>query len=501
MATAAWRRTPLALLLASLLAAAGARAQAPHVGPSWDLSHGRLQAPPGGARLRHADGTPFVWIGDTAWELFHRLDRDEAERYLEDRRRKGFTVIQAVALAELGGLDVPNAYGHLPLVGGDPARPDTVPGPRNDYWDQVDWIVGRAAEKGMYVGLLPTWAEWVTPRFARAPTFQTPRQAYEYGRFIGRRYRSRTNVIWILGGDRLPDERPEGIAIWRAMAEGVADGVNGDSGFDGRAEYGSTLMSYHAFPSSSRWFHQDEWIDAHMWGTYHFRRDDPRSYEAVLSDLALPGRKPTINGEPPYEDHPIDWKPEGGWFDDFDVRQAAYWSFLAGAAGYTYGAHPVWQFHERGRKPASPTRHTWTEVLGLPGAWQMLHLRRLLQSRPFADFRPDQALIVEGQARGGGHLRAGRGEDYLLVYAPTGRSFTLLHGRITGAAIRAWWFDPRTGQAREIGRFANAGTQAFDPPGEEGRGNDWLLVVDDASRGYAAPGAPVDLPSRRLSGG
>jgi len=57
-----------------------------------------------------ADGRPFFWLGDTAWELFHRLNREEATRYLEDRASKGFTVIQAVALAELDGLNTPNAY-------------------------------------------------------------------------------------------------------------------------------------------------------------------------------------------------------------------------------------------------------------------------------------------------------------------------------------------------------------------------------------------------------
>src|SRR3954469_6379196 len=70
------------------------------------------------------DGSPFFYLGDTAWELFHRLDRDEAGRYLADRAAKGFTVIQAVVLAELDGLHAPNAYGHTPLKEDNPARPD-----------------------------------------------------------------------------------------------------------------------------------------------------------------------------------------------------------------------------------------------------------------------------------------------------------------------------------------------------------------------------------------
>src|SRR5918999_4864053 len=89
----------------------------------------RLQVSDNKRFLIRSDGSPFFYLGDTAWELFHRLNREEADRYLEDRARKGFTVIQAVALAELDGHSDPNPYGHLPLVNLDPARPAVEDGP------------------------------------------------------------------------------------------------------------------------------------------------------------------------------------------------------------------------------------------------------------------------------------------------------------------------------------------------------------------------------------
>src|SRR5579871_4511620 len=79
-----------------------------------------------------SDGKPFFYVGDTAWELFHRLNREEADRYLEKRAKQGFTVIQAVAIAEFDGLTVPNAYGDVPFDGLDPARPN------KNYWTHVD---------------------------------------------------------------------------------------------------------------------------------------------------------------------------------------------------------------------------------------------------------------------------------------------------------------------------------------------------------------------------
>ncbi len=83
----------------------------------------RLQVSGNKRFLVTADKQPFFWLGDTAWELFHRLNREDAERYLKNRASKRFTVIQAVALAELDGLTVPNAYGHVPLRNNDPTQP------------------------------------------------------------------------------------------------------------------------------------------------------------------------------------------------------------------------------------------------------------------------------------------------------------------------------------------------------------------------------------------
>ena len=32
-----------------------------------------------------ADGAPFFYLGETAWELFHRCTREEADLLLSDR--------------------------------------------------------------------------------------------------------------------------------------------------------------------------------------------------------------------------------------------------------------------------------------------------------------------------------------------------------------------------------------------------------------------------------
>jgi hypothetical protein len=418
--------------------------------------------------LVQADGKPFFYLADTAWELFHRLDRDETKHYLDDRARKGFTVIQAVALAEFDGLTVPNRYGHLPLKDNDPAKPGEA------YFQHVDWVVDQAAARGLVVALLPTWGDKVNKKWGKGPEIFTPANALTYGEFLGKRYRDRP-VIWVLGGDRNP-EKPQHADVYRALAKGLRSG-------DG----GRHLLTYHPMggSSSSRFFHKDEWLSFNMLQSGHDR--DRPNYERIAHDYGLAPAKPCLDGEPVYEDHPLGFNPKNGYADDLDVRKACYWALFAGACGHTYGCHDVWQFLEKGRPPITHARTPWWKALDLPGAAQVGHARRLVESRPYLEGVPDQKLLASPAGKGGDHVRATRGRDgsYAFVYIPSGREVTIDLGVLSGKSVRAWWYDPRSGTASEAGTFAREGKRAFQPPKP---GPDWVLVLDDAGRNHPAPG-------------
>ena len=75
-----------------------------------------------------------------------------------------------------------------------------------------------------------------------------------------------------------------------------------------------------------------------------------------------------------------------------------------------------------------------------------------------------------------------------MVYAPVGRPFSVRMSAITGPSVKAWWFNPRTGEAVSVGTFPNTGDRTFMPP-DAGEMIDWVLVLDDASKGYPPPGA------------
>lgn len=474
-------RLILLFCVCTMPATAGASPRTrPAASPASGLA-GPLQVSSDRRHLAHKDGTPFFYLGDTAWELFHRSTREDADFYLQNRARKGFTVIQAVALAEFDGLDVPNAYGHKPLIDRDPTRPAVADGPDNDYWDHVDYIVAKAASHGLYIGMLPTWGDKWNRKWGVGPEIFTPENARVYGEWLGRRYRDRP-IIWILGGDRVP-ENDRHLAIIRAMAAGLAKG-------DG----GRHLMTYH--PSggsrSSRWFHKDEWLDFNAFQSGHARRHIP-NYEFTLADRALKPAKPTLDAEPCYEDHPINWDPQKGWFDAADVRQAAYWSMLAGACGHTYGNHNIWQMLGKDRPPIGHARTRWKTAIDHPGSFQVGYMRRLFESRPWTRLVPDQSLLVGDPGKGADHIRAARAEDgsFLMVYTPTGRTLQVRVDKLKGTTLTAWWFDPRTGTAKRhsLGKLPASREIRLDPPGEPGRGNDWVLVIDSADANFPAPGA------------
>jgi hypothetical protein len=440
--------------------------------------------------LVEESGKPFFYLGDTTWELFHRLNREEADRLLKDRAAKGFTVVQAVAIAELEGQSDPNAYGHLPLEDLDPTRPAVKDGPQNDYWDHVDFIVNKANALGIYAGFLPTWGRyWHDTNQGRKPLF-TVANAEVYGEWLGRRYKD-AGIIWILGGDRSVDS-DEQKEILRAMARGLRKG-------DG----GSHLMTFHppGGAGSSNWFHEDDWLSFNMRQNGHVAEFTGR-YDKTREDYDRTPIKPVIDGEPIYEDHPVSFNAKNfGHSITADVRRPLYWDLFGGACGHTYGHHSVWQMWTPGRNPINNPLMPWNEAINQPGAAQMQFGRNLIESRPMLTRIPDDSVIVTDRVAtsvpgaGTRHFAATRDEagTYAMVYAPVGRAFKVRMDKIMGAKVKAWWFNPRDGKPAAVGEFPNSSEREFISP-NPGEDLDWVLVLDDAAKKYPAPG------SKRWSG-
>ncbi len=421
--------------------------------------------------LATAEGQPFFWLGDTAWELFHRLNREEAERYLKNRAERRFTVIQAVVLAELNGLKDPNPYGHTPLISNDPTRPN------EEYFKHVDWIVAKANQLGLYVGMLPTWGN----NWHKTNAIFTPQNAEVYGEWLGKRYRD-AGLVWILGGDR-PIQKDVHREVIRAMARGLR-----------RGDGGAHLITFHppgGSGGSARWLHNEDWLDFNMVQTGHSTQSV--NYGDIEQDYARMPAKPCMDGEPSYE-YPPDAMPASLPVGALQVRRNAYWAVFAGAHGHTYGTHPIWQMYAPPRRPLWDVQTAWHDALDLPGAIQLSYLKALMLSRPFLSRLPDQELVLEGQGDGLGRIQAtrdgtqGRNDaTYLMIYFPEHRTATIRTEKLAAAGLRGWWLNPRTGKTTALGAMPNRKKMSFEPPTNV-PGEDWVLVLDDTNANYRAPG-------------
>ncbi|MFG4003068.1 glycoside hydrolase family 140 protein [Flavobacterium aquidurense] len=416
------------------------------------------------------DEKPFFWLGDTGWLTFGKLDRAGIDKYFKDRKDKGFNVVQVMVLHTL---NVTNVYGDMALISEDVSKP-LITGGNNfknpqeyDYWDHVDYTLDVAQKNGIYVAMVPVWGTNVSKgnKVSKA-------QATEYAQFLANRYKNRTNIIWLNGGDTHGNEFMD---IWNAIGSTL------------KTSNSDQLVTFHPFgrTDSSENYHNAKWLDFNMFQSGHRRYDQdtlPNSfkednYKFVQRDLTLKPIKPTLDGEPSYEGipHGLHDTLQPKWTDN-DVRRYGYWSVFAGAAGYTYGHNAVMQMFRKGDKPAYGNKELWTSAINAPGAKQMVHIKKLMLAFPYLERVPDQSLIAN-QGEKYDYLVATRANNYALIYTYTGRKIAVNMGKIRGDKITASWYNPRNGKETKIGIIDNTGTKEFQPSGDKKDGNDWVLIL------------------------
>jgi hypothetical protein len=421
-----------------------------------------------------AGGEPFFWLGDTGWLLFSKLNRQEAEKYLETRKKQGFNVIQVMVLHSTAEV---NAYGDSALVNRNITKPRITPGnsPDNlkeyDYWDHVDWIIKTAAKKGIYIAMVPVWGAVVKAYHINH------NEAKVYATFLANRYKSFPNVIWMNGGD-IPGS--DSLKVWNAIGN-TLHGL--DPGH---------LITFHprGRKQSSIWFQNAPWLSFNCFQSGHraYAQDTSKkdfdygedNWRYAESDYNKRPVKPTLDAEPSYENipHGLHDITQPRW-TAADVRRYGYWSVFAGACGYTYGNNDVMQMHKPDDKHvAYGSKNYWYQSVNDAGARQMVYLKTLMLSRPYFQRVPDQSLIAGNQGERYDRLIATRGKNYAFIYTYTGRNMEINAGELPGIKIKASWYNPRNGNVSVIGIFNKSKIMKFNPPGQPADGNDWVLIID-----------------------
>ena len=235
-------------------------------------------------------------------------------------------------------------------------------------------------------------------------------------------------------------------------------------------------------------------------GHRNYDQDDtPNKYgednwQYVRDDLSKTPLRPTLDGEPSYESLPQGLHdPLQPYWNASDVRRYAYWSVFAGACGHVYGQNSVRQVHKKGENKAeSGAKLSFFEALDDAGSFHMQYLKNLILSRPFFERVNDQSVVAGDEGEKYDRILVTRGNDFLMAYNYTGREFTVQMGKIFGEEVIAWWYDTRTGVAYKLGTYTNKGSVTFNPPGDKHDGNDWVLVLDDASKKFNVPGIVIE---------
>lgn len=456
----------------SLLTAFGAAMLSCKAGKEEIKALSKLEVSDNHHYFQTEDGKPFFWLADTGWLTFGKLSREEMNTYFQDRKQKGYNVIQVMVLHTL---NVKNVYGDYALIDGDVSKPLTTQGSdyknpdQYDFWDHVDYALDQAQKNGIYLAMVPVWGTNVSSANSKV----SKADVEKYAQFLAERFKNRTNLIWLNGGDTRGNEFT---AIWNTIGNTL------------KKYSPNQLVTFHPFgrTDSSENFHNASWLDFNMFQSGHRRYDQDTlpnafkedNYKYAQRDFALKPTKPTLDGEPSYEGipHGLHDTLQPKWKDQ-DLRRYAYWSVFAGGAGFTYGNNAVMQmFHKGEKKGAYGNKSLWSDAIHDPGAGQMQYVKKLMLKFNYFERVPDQSMVVN-QGIKYNYLAATRGNDYAMVYTYNGKTMVLEMGKIKGDNVKASWYNPRNGKEEKIGEFKNQGVLEFDPPGEIKDGNDWVLVL------------------------
>jgi hypothetical protein len=385
---------------------------------------GAIRVADSGRCFEHADGTPFFWLGDTAWNGPLKSTEDEWETYLANRAGKRFNVIQFVATQWLAAAG--DAAGRRAYNGADPLRIDPV------FFQRLDRRVDAINRHGMLAAPVLAWAaSWNRGALDLNPgTGLADAQIVALARYIVARYGAH-HVAWILAGDA--DYRDDAAERWRQIGRAVF----GD---------GSRLVTMH--PGGRIWvaneFAGEPWYGFNGYQSGHWREESESWITSGAPSTAWRGVRalPHVNLEFCYEAHE-DFIHHRR-FDDSHIRRSAWWSVLATPpAGLTYGCHGIWSWEA---EAAHPMNHpntgiapAWRDALDLPGSSSMRCLREILERVPWWRLAPCAGFARSAGAFG--HIAASRSADggAAVVYLPEGGAV-----EVEAAGLEARCFDPST---------------------------------------------------------
>jgi hypothetical protein len=453
-----------------------------------------------GRYLVDSSNVPFLIIGDAPHSILANLNNEDATRYLTNRGSNGFNALWIELLCDsyTGGAGTEGSPNYGRDVNGNNPFTSTLPGgyydlttPNPAYWSHVDYIVQTAAANGLQCVFTPLDQGGWTQTSLRNGT----NRCYQYGQFLGNRYKNSPNIIWNLGNDFQNWATQQNDAVILAIADGI-ESVDTNH-----------LMTIELNFMVSESQDDPNWISritANAVYTYY------PTYDETLVAYNKPNIMPVLFLEEHYE-----YSNVGGEFGTPNVlRRQEYWSLTSGAlAGHMYGNYYTWTFtsgwhflRTRGVrqyfKNFFSSRNwynlsTWTFASGwqshlqTTGTRELMYFKNFFSSRKWYNLIPDQShtLLMAGYGTytpGGNvsdsdYATAAKTPDGTLavVYTPVRHTLTIALNNFS-SRVTTRWYDPTADTFVAIpgSPFPNSGSHNFTTPGNNSRGDpDWVLLL------------------------
>lgn len=428
------------------------------------LRHGRLRVAQDKRRIEHLDGTPFLWIGDTWWMGLCKRLRDEGfDTLLQDRVKKGFSLIQIIA-GPYPDMDAWDPRGTN--TEGFPFTADFASA-NAQYHDSAEQRIYAIVNAGLVPCIVGMWGYYL-PRIGID-------KVKRYWRYLVARYAA-LPVVWCLCGEGtmpyyLSDKKEEEAAAQKSGWTEVMRSVREIDGYHNPITIHPTQFGHEQVEDASL-------LDIDMLQTGHSDIDTiPNVIKSVRAAAAHEPRMPVVNGEVNYEGI------MGRCWQNI-VRLGFYHSMLNGASGFTYGANGIWQVNERD-KPYGPSPHgrawgntPWEEAMDLPGSRQVGIGGKFFARFPWWEIQrqPDWYDESKKENDAYGVVVAGIPRKLRIAYSPMCWNPPTIKAIEPDVPYTAWYFDPVTGNEIALGPVKPNTEGKWTPPLPP-EVHDWVIVM------------------------
>ncbi len=441
----------------------------PNTDPNPLYRHGPVRLAGDHRHFAYADGTPFLWLGDTWWKnLCKRMTWEGFQELTADRKAKGFTVVQIVCgpYPDEGPFEP-----RWENEGGKPYETRDFSRVNPKYFDFADRRLLHLVAEGIVPAIVGGWGRGDCDGMALAGVDGMKR----HWRNLIARYGAYPTV-WIIGGE-------SGGPLWTEVARYVRE-----------TDPYHRPVTMHPFNSAREAVTDESVLDFDMLQTGH--GDWPAAFGALPKLQAAYARTPAMPamiGEYCYEEH------MQTAFQD--VQRYVFWgSMLSGAAGLTYGAAGVWHASVEGDPGLANVYDftPWREGMHYPGSTQLGLGKKLLEEYPWQRFEPHPDWTEPGS------FAAGIPGEVRFIYMPRRGVYNwtgpIVKGLERDVPFHAFYFDPARGTRFDLGKIVNTG-----PPVKPFEGHSQPLLFEDRFEGADASawhdyGTPTERSAGRLVG-